>query len=97
MTEEKYKRIYEMLLNETELLADEGVTTAEMAQVLSMFLVDMAFDCAPSTDHATLLIMGSVMTRLEQNIERREKFKTEGVPKYKTPDTKIDYFGKKKK
>ena len=83
MTEEKYERIYKVLLNETELLANEGITTAEMAQGLSMFLVDLAFDCAPSTDHATLLIMGSVMTRLEQNIENAEdiKDKMEGLQK----------------
>ena len=68
MTDEKFDRIFDSLLNETELLANEGVSTAEMARVLSVFLVKLTFDCAPSTDHAMHLIMSAVMERLEENI-----------------------------
>ena len=68
MTDERFNQIFESLLNETELLANEGVRTAEMARVLSVFLVKLTFDCAPSTDHAMHLIMSAVMDRLEENI-----------------------------
>lgn len=68
MTKKKFNRIYEMLLTETELLAKEGTTTGEMARVLSVFLVQLTFDCAPSTDHALHLIMTAVMDRLEENM-----------------------------
>ena len=68
MTDERFDQIFESLLNETELLANAGVSTAEMARVLSVFLVKLTFDCAPSTDHAMHLIMSAVMDRLEENI-----------------------------
>ena len=65
----KFDRVYEMLLNETELLAEEGVEPADMARGLAVFLVQLTFDCAPSSDHAMHLIMSAVMRRLEANIE----------------------------
>jgi len=67
-TEEKFERIYNMLLSETELLADEGITPPEMARVLAVFLMKLTFDTAPSSDHAMWLIMQAVNERLEQNI-----------------------------
>jgi len=68
MTHEKNEKIYNALLNETELLAKEGVSTVEMARVMATFLVTLTYDCAPSSDHATHLIMSAMMQRLEQNI-----------------------------
>ena len=68
MTDERFDQIFESLLNEVELLANEGVSTQDMASVLSVFLVKLTFDCAPSTDHAMHLIMSAVMDRLEENI-----------------------------
>tara|TARA_R100000655_G_scaffold782_1_gene3229 strand:- start:4675 stop:4902 length:228 start_codon:yes stop_codon:yes gene_type:complete len=67
-TEEKFERIYNVLLHETELLAEEGITPPEMGWVLAKFLVKMTFDTAPSSDHAMWLIMGAINERLEENI-----------------------------
>ena len=63
-----HEKIYNALLNETELLSKEGVSTAEMARVMAMFLVTLTYDCAPSSDHATHLIMSAMMQRMEENI-----------------------------
>ena len=73
MTEDdkNFERIWDVLMNETALLAQEGITTFEMARGMAAYVVDLAFDCAPSSEQATHLIMSAVMRRLEADVEER--------------------------
>ena len=63
MTEKErkiHKKIYEALLNETELLSKEGVSTAQMSRGLASFLVELCYDTAPTKSHATHLILSEI-------------------------------------
>ena len=73
MTEDdkNFERIWDALLNETELLAQEGITTFEMARGMAAFVVDLAFDCAPSSEQATHLLLQAIQRRLEADVEER--------------------------
>ena len=67
MCAENYDLIYNALLNETELLSQQGVTPVEMVAVMSDFLVSLAFDTAPTSDHAGMVIMSAVTERMTSN------------------------------
>jgi len=67
---EIFNKIYEALLNETELLSKEGVSTAQMARGLASFLVELCYDNAPTTPHATHLILSAINNKLEKIIEK---------------------------
>tara|TARA_R100000963_G_C4577619_1_gene59970 strand:+ start:87 stop:347 length:261 start_codon:yes stop_codon:yes gene_type:complete len=66
------KKIFEALLNETELLSKEGVSTAQMSRGLASFLVELVYDTAPTQSHATHLILSAVNKKLEKIIDQSE-------------------------
>tara|TARA_Y100000593_G_scaffold29491_2_gene58566 strand:+ start:875 stop:1114 length:240 start_codon:yes stop_codon:yes gene_type:complete len=70
MEKEKYERIYDVLLNETELLSKEGVTTFEMSNVMSDFLIQLVFDTAPTPMHSAHMLLNKITQRLETEVEK---------------------------
>ena len=70
----KYEDIYDRLLDVTEELANEGATTFELSNVMSRFVVELSFDCAPDPRHATHLLMSAMNDRIERDLdEEREQ------------------------
>ena len=61
--------VYDKLLDISEELHREGVTTSQIARATALFLVELSFDCAPSGDYAMHLILSAIIERLERNID----------------------------
>jgi hypothetical protein len=62
-------KAHSRLLDLAEQLAKEGDTTPQdLAFAMSVFLVDLAFDCAPDKQQATHLILSAINERIEQDM-----------------------------
>ena len=63
-------RVFDSLLEATEKLNEQGVETAEIARGTAAFLVQVSFDCVPSSDHAVHLILSAITQRIERNFNQ---------------------------
>ena len=67
-----YEQIYNRLLDVTEEFAENGASTFQVANVMSRFVAEMAFDCAPCSQQATHLLLNAITSRIERNHEGQE-------------------------
>ena len=68
MTDEKQiEFMYNKLLDLSEK-HQKDITVPNMCRVLAMFLCDLTYDCAPSSMHATHLILAAMQTKIEKNL-----------------------------
>ena len=65
-----YEEIYDQLLDFTEGMANSGVSTFDLANVMSRFVVELSYDTAPNTQHATTLLLTAITDRMERDITR---------------------------
>ena len=68
-TTRKEDAVFDALLDVTEQLSEQGITPAEVARATAAFLVQLSFDCAPTAEHATHLILSAIAQLLERNID----------------------------
>lgn len=67
-----YEEIFDQLLDFTEGMAKSGVTTFDLANVMSRFVVELSYDTAPNTQHATTLLLTAITDRMERDITGSE-------------------------
>ena len=85
MTDEKQiEFMYNKLLDLSEK-HQKDITVPNMCRVLAMFLCDLTYDCAPSSMHATHLILAAMQTKIEKNLckSAQENFASLKVGKLK--------------
>ena len=63
--------MYEKLLDFSEKHKDD-IEVPNMCRVLAMFLCELCYDCSPSGNHATHLILSAMTTKMEQQIEEQK-------------------------
>jgi|TARA_R100000081_G_C4672405_1_gene93255 hypothetical protein len=63
-----YEEIFDQLLDFTEGMAKSGVTTFDLANVMSRFVVKLSYDTAPNMQHATALLLTAITDRMEHDI-----------------------------
>ena len=69
MTDEKQiEFMYTKLLDLSEKHQKE-ITVPNMCRVLAMFLCDLTYDCSPSGNHATHLILTYVTDKIEKQLK----------------------------
>ena len=69
MTDEKQiEFMYKKLLDLSEKHQKE-ITVPNMCRVLAMFLCDLTYDCSPSGNHATHLILTCVTDKIEKQLK----------------------------
>ena len=69
MTDEKQiEFMYNKLLDLSEK-HQKDITVPNMCRVLAMFLCELSYDCSPSGDHATHLILSAITNNIEKQIE----------------------------
>ena len=70
MTDEKQiEFMYNKLLDLSEK-HQKDITVPNMGRVIAMFLCDLTYDCAPSSNHATHLILAAMQTKIEENLNK---------------------------
>ena len=57
------EKMYDRLLDLTEEFNKQGATPFQVANVMSRFVVELSFDCAPDPRQATHLIMTAITVR----------------------------------
>jgi len=62
-----YEEMYEELLDLTEGFAHEGASVFDVANLMSRFVTEMAFDCAPCQNKATHLLLSAITDRIERD------------------------------
>ena len=69
----KYEDIYDRLLDVTEEFSTQGATPFAVANVMSRFVVELSYDCAPDPQHATTLLLTAITDRMERDIEQNKE------------------------
>lgn len=62
-----YEAMYEELLDVTEGFANDGASVFDIANLMSRFVTEMAFDCAPCQNKATHLLLSAITDRIERD------------------------------
>ena len=65
----KYEDMYDRLLDVTEEFSNQGATPFHVANVMSRFVVELSYDCAPDPQQATHLILDAMTSRIERDHE----------------------------
>ena len=66
----EYEDIYERLLDVTEEFSIQGATPFAVANVMSRFVVELTYYCAPDSQLGTHLLMNAITNRMERDIEK---------------------------
>ena len=64
-----YEDMYDRLLDVTEEFSLQGANPFHVANVMSRFVVELCFDCAPSDADATYLLLSAITDRIERDRE----------------------------
>lgn len=67
-----HEQIFNRLLDVTEEFAENGATPFDVANVMSRFVAEMAFDCAPCPQQATHLLLNAITSRIERDHKEQE-------------------------
>ena len=67
-----YEDMYDRLLDVTEEFSLQGANPFHVANVMSRFVVELSFDCAPSDVEATHLLLDAITARIERDREDAE-------------------------
>jgi len=67
------EKIYDRLLDVTEEFDKQGATPFQVANVMSRFVVELSFDCAPDPRYATHLIMTAITDRFDRDFDEEMK------------------------
>jgi hypothetical protein len=59
--------MYDELLDVTEGFANEGASAFDIINLMSRFVTEMAFDCAPCQSKATHLLLTVITDRIERD------------------------------
>ena len=62
----RYEDMYDRLLDVTKEFDDQGATPFHVANVMSRFVVELSYDCAPNPQHATHLLLAAITDRIER-------------------------------
>ena len=62
-----YEEMYEELLDVTEGFANQGASVFDVANIMSRFVTEMAFDSAPCPNKATHLLLNAIIERIERD------------------------------
>lgn len=68
-----YEKMYEELLDVTEGFAKDGASVFEIANLMSRFVTEMAFDCAPCQNKATHLLLSAITDRIERDHDTEDE------------------------
>lgn len=68
-----YEEMYEELLDLTEHFANQGASVFDVANLMSRFVTEMAFDCAPCPNKATHLLLSAITDRIERDHSKEDK------------------------
>jgi hypothetical protein len=71
----EYEDMYDRLLDVTEEFSNQGATPFHVANVMSRFVVELSYDCAPDPQHATHLLLNAMISRIERDSEETENDK----------------------
>lgn len=66
-----YEEMYDRLLDVTKEFDKQGATPFQVANVMSRFVVELSFDCAPDPRQATHLIMTAITDRFDRDFEEQ--------------------------
>jgi len=64
-----YEDMYDRLLDVTEEFSLQGASPFHVANVMSRFVVELSFDCAPNDAEATHLLLDAITARIERDRE----------------------------
>ena len=64
-----YEDMYDRLLDVTEEFSLQGAHPFHVANVMSRFVVELSFDCAPNDAEATHLLLDAITARIERDHE----------------------------
>mgnify|MGYP001202809273 FL=1 len=67
-----YEDMYDRLLDVTEEFSLQGANPFHVANVMSRFVVELSFDCAPNDAEATHLLLDAITARIERDRENAE-------------------------
>ncbi len=67
-----YEDMYDRLLDVTEEFSLQGANPFHVANVMSRFVVELSFDCAPNDTEATHLLLDAITARIERDREDAE-------------------------
>tara|TARA_R100001460_G_scaffold31406_1_gene61844 strand:+ start:1171 stop:1392 length:222 start_codon:yes stop_codon:yes gene_type:complete len=67
------EKMYDRLLDLTEEFNKQGATPFQVANVMSRFVVELSFDCAPDPRQATHLIMTAITDRFDRDFNEEMK------------------------
>lgn len=67
-----YEDMYDRLLDVTEEFSLQGANPFHVANVMSHFVVELSFDCAPNDAEATHLLLNAITDRIERDRENAE-------------------------
>ena len=67
-----YEDMYDRLLDVTEEFSLQGANPFHVANVMSRFVVELSFDCAPNDAEATHLLLDAITARIERDREDAE-------------------------
>jgi len=62
-----YEDMYDRLLDVTEEFGLQGANPFHVAHVMSRFVVELSFDCAPSDADATHVLLDAITARIERD------------------------------
>ena len=68
----RYEDMYNRLLDMTEEFSNQGATPFDVANVMSRFVVELSYDCAPDPQQATHLILNAMTSRIERDHEESD-------------------------
>ncbi len=64
-----YEDMYDRLFDVTEEFSLQGANPFHVANVMSRFVVELSFDCAPNDAEATHLLLDAITARIERDRE----------------------------
>ena len=67
-----YEDMYDRLLDVTEEFSLQGANPFHVANVMSRFVVELSFDCAPNDAEATHLLLDAITARIKRDREDAE-------------------------
>ena len=65
----KYEDMYDRLMDVTKEFSNQGATPFHVANVMSRFVVELSYNCAPDPQQATHLILDAMTSRIERDNE----------------------------
>ena len=69
--EKQIESMYDKLLDFSEK-HQHDISVPNMCRVLAMFLCELAYDCSPSSNHASHLILSAMITKMEKEIHKQK-------------------------